>query len=861
MMMRGNPLLFWWLLKSVCLDAWGRWLVALSMVAIGVMLAVSIHTVNHSALAFFGEALDTLNGQASAQLVAPMGEMDDRQVQRWDEERTKLGIQAVSPVLVVQTDRLTVLGLDIFKAASVSPSLMPFATLERGDLFDPKALFLSNAALEQLHVHVGEELTLRLGGVSVQLVVKGEVPGVGSQALGVMDIGSAQWAFNRVGWVSRLDIRLLPWQTPQGLRERLKAQNESIQLVTLEDRDRRMSLLSKAYRVNLSVLAMVAFLTGGFLVSTAVNLSVVRQRSALGLLGVLGASEAWLKRFVWAQGALIGLLGGVMGAGLGLLLAYLLMQWFGGDLGGRYFSSHETPMVIDGFTVGALVFASFLMGLAASWWPLLQINWRRPMGVLKGDQAETVSLAQPSLQWSLITLTISFLLLLLPSIDELPWAAYGSIAALIAAGLLALPWGTAKCWGLASRFLAHRSSHAQATGSSPEPVHVHVNMPAVLRLAIWRLSQAPAESSPLIKGTVAAFSLTVAMMVMVSSFRESVADWLLVVLPADLYTMTSTTSDQPGFDPSVQSLVASVPQVLRVQSTRIRTVRMAFDRPEVTLMAKPVDFQHPEQSVALIGSVVMPEGGTEGRVIVFGSEAMADLYGWRAGQEASLPLTPQGAQKVWVAGLFRDYGRQHGSVVISVADYERLTLDRSRTNLSVWLDKDADPAQVISEIQAKLPHLELKWSSARDLRQLSLTIFDRSFAMTYALEAVALLVAMFSVASGVTGQLILRRREFGVLAQLGLSESQCLTLVSLEVGLMLTLATVWASLLGLAISQILIQKVNPQSFHWTMSTHFAVGQWVVICTLLLMIGALTARFAARQGLDFKRLAQSLKADW
>ena len=120
---------------------------------------------------------------------------------------------------------------------------------------------------------------------------------------------------------------------------------------------------------------------------------------------------------------------------------------------------------------------------------------------------------------------------------------------------------------------------------------------------------------------------------------------------------------------------------------------------------------------------------------------------------------------------------------------------------------------------------------------------------------------MFSVASGVTGQLILRRREFGVLAQLGLSESQCLTLVSLEVGLMLTLAAVWASLLGLAISQILIQKVNPQSFHWTMSTHFAVGQWGVICTLLLMIGAITARFAARQGLDFKRLAQSLKADW
>ena len=199
---------------------------------------------------------------------------------------------------------------------------------------------------------------------------------------------------------------------------------------------------------------------------------------------------------------------------------------------------------------------------------------------------------------------------------------------------------------------------------------------------------------------------------------------------------------------------------------------------------------------------------------------------------------------------------------MSSSDYERLTADRSRSSVSVWLSRGADPAQVMSDIQARMPELShLKWVSAQDVRQLSLKIFDRSFAMTYALEAAALFVAMFSVAAGVTGQLILRRREFGVLSHLGMSQTNLWLLVSLEVGLLLLLAVLWASLLGGLISQILIHKVNPESFHWTMNTHFAPEQWALISALLLLIGVVTARWSARQGLDPKRLAESLRADW
>jgi putative ABC transport system permease protein len=842
--LKGHQLLFVWLLKGASVQAWVRWCVALAMVAIGVMLAVAIHTVNHSALASFGQALDTVNGQASAQLVAPLGDIDDNQIEAWDSRRAALGIRTVSPVLVVRTDRLTVLGLDFFKAAYVSASLMPSAADGAPDLFNAKALFLSAAALQALNVRVGDSIVLQHGLEPVSLVVAGEVPGAASQVIGVMDIGIAQWAFNRLGVVSRLDLRLEDGQSPQGLRAALQAQSETLQVVATQDRDRRMSLLSRAYRVNLSVLAMVALLTGGFLVSTAVNLSIVRQRSELALLGVLGASEAWLRRFVWAQGGLIGALGGILGVGMGLLLAAVLMHWFGGDLGGNYFANSQPPMVIDWLAMAVLALAATLMGLGSAWLPLLQINWRQPMAVLRAGQAETLVFTPPTLKWSLWALSLSLGLLLLPTLDELPWAAYGSIAALLCAGLMAIPWLLAQIWGGLSRAL------------------VHARVPAVLRLTVWRLAQAPSAATPLISGTVAAFSLTVAMMVMVSSFRTSVSDWLGMVLPADLYTSSQAMADQPGLDANVQSLIAAVPQVLKVETSRQRSLRLVYDRPEVTLIAKPLNLQNPIQSVALVGLAKLPPEEDQSRVVVFGSEAMADVYGWRVGEVATLPLTAQGQQSVWVGGLFRDYGRQHGTVVMSTPDYEQLTGDRSRSSVSVWLANGADPAKVMAQIQSLGPDLaQLKWITASDIRQLSLKIFDRSFAMTYALEAAALFVALFSVAAGVTGQLILRRREFGVLAHLGMSAPDRWRLVSLEVGLLLLVAVVWATFLGVLMSQILIHKVNPESFHWTMSTHFALGQWALISGLLLAIGVLTARWAARQGLDPRRLAESLRADW
>jgi putative ABC transport system permease protein len=842
--MRPSAPLFAWMLWGATVRERVRWLAALIMVGIGVMLAVAIHTVNHSALSSFGRALDAVNGQASAQLVSSLGEFDERRLDILEPGRLAMGITDMSPVLAVRTDRVLVLGIDVFQAARVTPALLPAAAEGVGGLFDARSIFLSASAQRTLQVRVGEDILLRHGLQDVRLRVAGDLPGVPGEALAVMDIGSAQWAFGRLGLISRIDIKLASEQTVEGLRDQLRAVGEPLAVMATEDRDRRMSNLSRAYRVNLTVLAMVALLTGGFLVSTAVNLSVIRQRSELALLGVLGAPVAWLRRLVWVQGGLVGALGGGLGVGLGLALAWLLMRLLGGDLGGGYFSQAHAPLVLDWPALAGFWALSTLVGLLAAWQPLRRIDWRAPMALLRAGQAEATGLQPPGLRWSGLGLLAAGLLMLVPPVGGLPWAAYAAIAAILFAGLAALPWLLAQTWGGLSRRLMSRKTSD-----------------AVMLMASWRLAQAPGVATPVITGTVAAFSLTVAMMIMVGSFRDSVSDWLQQVLPADLYSSGQSLVDAPGFDPSVGPVIAGLEGVRRVEMIRHRSLRLDTDRPEVMLMARNLRLEDPMQALPLVGGAILPPAGGDA-VVVFGSEAMAGLYGWRVGTTAVLPLGPSGQQSVWVAGLYRDYGRQHGSVVLREVDYERLTGDRSRSGLSIWLQPGADPAAITQAVSAALPELGvLKWITATDVRALSLRIFDRSFAMTYVLEAAALCVALLSVAAGLAGQLLLRRREFALLAQLGLSRGDRLRLVSWEAGLLLLVAVAWGSVMGWLMSQVLIHKVNPESFHWTMTTTVDVPQWAVLSAALLLLGVVTARWAARQGLDEKHLSSSLRADW
>ena len=133
--------------------------------------------------------------------------------------------------------------------------------------------------------------------------------------------------------------------------------------------------------------------------------------------------------------------------------------------------------------------------------------------------------------------------------------------------------------------------------------------------------------------------------------------------------------------------------------------------------------------------------------------------------------------------------------------------------------------------------------------------------MTYALEIAAMMVALFTVAAGFAGQALLRQKEFALVQQLGQSSTQLTQWMTYESGLLLALAACWGTVLGLLMSQVLIHRVNPQSFHWTMQTSIPMVAIVVLILFTVLLGMIAAVWAAKRNLQSDRLALSLREDW
>jgi putative ABC transport system permease protein len=252
----------------------------------------------------------------------------------------------------------------------------------------------------------------------------------------------------------------------------------------------------------------------------------------------------------------------------------------------------------------------------------------------------------------------------------------------------------------------------------------------------------------------------------------------------------------------------------------------------------------------------------EGEVAVYVSEAMVDLYGVRVGEALALPLGERGTVTARVRGVWRDYARQHGAIAIDSTDYRRLTGDSRVNDLAVWIEPGHDAATV----QAALRQLAgdeaplLEFALPGEIRTASLRIFDRSFAVTYYLQAVAIAIGLFGIAASFSAQVLARRREFGLLSHLGLTRRQILAVVAGEALAWTAVGALLGLLLGLAVSMVLVFVVNPQSFHWTMELLVPWSRLALLAAAVLVAGTVTAAVSARAAAG-RDAVLAVKEDW
>ena len=854
-----------------------RNLAAAVAVVLGVALAFSVHLINASALDEFSQALRSVSGQADLEVQSNAASADGLDLSVLALLQQQPQIALASPVLELSTYAwaaapagqtptrqtltrvpLRIIGVDALLIARLAPDLTP--------LPDPAHTAMAVLAPGQLFLNAPASQALGNGSVSIQqgmqlqtAQVAGSVRASGA-ALAVMDIGAAQDFFQKSG-LSRVDIRLQPGTDRQALVQRLQASPGWSAEWTLSvpgDAAQRVGNLSRAYRVNLTVLALVALFTGGFLVFSVLAQSVSRRAQQFALLGVLGLTGRQRLQLVLLEATALGVLGSVLGLVLGTGLAALALRLLGGDLGGGYFSGSAPPLQWKPWAAALFGSMGVATALAGAGWPAQQVRQLPAAQTLKG--LGSTQTQRSFAGWGPALLLCGALLALLPPIAGMALAAYLSVALILLGGIVCLPW---------------------LVGWLLDGVAPLVAQRALPLLAVERARRVRHSASVAVSGVVAALSLAVALTVMVSSFRHSVTAWLDTVLPAALYVRSGmgSATELAYLEPAYIAAAAQLPQVQRIALQRTLPLKLDASKPSVALLVRSL--RSPEQAgldLPLVGDALPVPAGQIG---IYVSEAMLDLYAARPGGSFPLlqkifPRQQSGTAPTvfFVAGVWRDYARQFGSIAMDRQDYARLRDDPRSNDMAVWLKDGADASSVEQQLRTladqmadQLTHTPqggasalLEFHSAAQIRNTTLRIFDRSFAVTYWLQAVAVGIGLFGVAASFSAQVLARRKEFGLLAHLGLTRRQILTVVAAEGAAWTLLGALAGMTLGLAVAVVLVHVVNPQSFHWTMQLSVPWWRLLALAAAVVVAGTLTAGLAGRAAAG-RDAVMAVKEDW
>ena len=827
---------------------------SLLAIALGVALGLAVQLIHAAALDEFGRGMRLLNGEADLQVVGPQSGFDDA---LYPLLALRPEVAEASPILEIEArlpgraTTLRILGIDLFRAARVTPSLLPVvgdrlgtptsdraAPTARGDVrldaLEPDALFVSPAAAAQLAIAEGEVLRVQVGTRAAELRLAGTIPAAGlGQVLAVMDIAAAQQTFERIGRLSRIDLRLAPGSDSVRARQALsELLPPGVSLRTPADAQSEIQGLSRAYRVNLTMLAAMALITGGFLVFSAQWLAVVRRRQEFAFLRAIGLDRVGLKRGLLAEGGLLGLIGGLIGVALAYLLTALAFQVIGGDLGAGYFRGLAPKLHWESGLILGYLALGFLTGLGGAWLPACEAARLIPArGLRAGDEAEAYR-APPRWGLTLSLFAVAALSCLLPPFDGLPLGGYLAVALILVGAVMALP------------------------GVTPWAMQPLAGSRSILtRLARARLAAAPGQTVVAGAGVVASVALAVSMAIMVSSFRDSLDDWLTQMLPADLYLRAAAAGTSGYLEPEWVKRVSLLPGVTAVRPVRFETLRIGAGGEAIALISRPVTAR---AGLPLVVGTTAPEGrGTDPAAWI--SEAAADRLRLGIGDPLPLPLGDQ-VQTFRIAGIWRDYARQQGAVVIELGTFQRLTGDGRVNDLGVLLAAGTDPSGVMSLIRALLGAEVSEMILPGELRAMILGVFDRTFLVTYLMEAVAVVIGLFGISTSFAALATSRRKELGILRHLGLRRRQIGTLLATEATLTAVVGVVIGLLAGGAIAWILIEVINRQSFHWSMDMHWPLGVLLVFSLAMILLAALAAHLSGRQAMR-QDAVLAVREDW
>ena len=809
-----------------------RTLLTVVAVALGVAVVLAIELAGDAATGSFHASIETLTGKADLEVTA-VGGVPDAVVGRLAALPYPIKVQPrIDDFATLHNGGQTVplIGLDLI---ADHPEGFKFG--ETGTDTEDLARTLSGN-----HVWVSSHLGVKAGNI-IQLQINDEirpytVHGVlkdsgNTGGFVLMDIATAERALHRDGRVDRIlltvpsDPSLEQWE--RRIRDALPAGVMLQRQGSQTDENRKML---SAFRWNLRILSYVALVVGAFLIFNTISVSVVRRRPEIGIVRALGASRSAVLMAFLGEAACFGVVGGIVGIALGRLMAIGAVRLLAATVDNLYVSSSPAPIeltpgiVLLGLAVGIGV------SLASAASPAREASLVSPVEAMARGEREYAARVHKirDLRIALALAVAGAAASFAPAIAGKPFFGYAAALLLIAATAFAIP-------ALVSGLTAISSGMLRRIGG------------VEAMLASRSLASSLRRTSVLVGALSTAIAMTTSVGIMVGSFRQTVQVWMNNQLKADLFVAPATNPSadrHPTIDVALSEKLAALPGVAGVD--RFREYEVGYQGLPAVLGVGDTVGPHPLGKVEFFSGrsteAVNEELRAGDNVMI--SEPFANKHRLRTGDYITLPLGNARA-RFHIIDVFYDYGSEKGFMIIDRSRALRYLHDPAISNMAIYVQPGASLEDVRAEIEHVAAGHNLVIFTNRSLRAQAIQIFDRTFAITYALEVVAVIVAVIGIAGAMLALVIDRRRELGLLRFLGAAVSQIRKLILIEAGLIGLLANVAGLALGIVLSLLLIFVINKQSFGWTIRFHWPVAVLLGALSLVYVATVLAGFYPAR----------------
>ena len=796
---------------------WQLWLTLLS-IALGTAVMIAVDLANTTANQSFRQSVAVLTGSLTHEITASQGEVPEAIYSRL---RVQWGIRESIPqvegVINIAGYQYTLLGLDPFANFSGSDIKFeyPADTIPRL-LTEPNSVLISSVLANRLNIMSGDVLIATVNNQEFKLTVLAIVDTRDNEYLAnlvITDIATAQELLNKLGFLTRIQLKLDDIQVTT-LKQQLPAR---LKLGSYENQQQSFSQMTEAFRINLTAMSLLAVLVGAFLVYNTMTFSVLQRRQTFAINRMVGTTGRQLFQHMLMEASILGLVGSVLGVMLGILLGQGLLILVTQTISDLYVSVDASELIITPSQVLKGIGITLSAVLAATLAPALEAARVQPVFVYRVSHLEQTGqrLSRRLMYAGIICMLLSPLLIVLSE--------RGLIIGFMALFI----------------FIVGYSLVVPATLKGiMRWLHYLPSFSLYQRMTLRGVQASLSRTSLAIVALSIAVSATVGVSIMVGSFRASVADWLEETLQSDLYisaTLSDTSRIEGTLDPHWLQRVQTLPDVVSVSTGRNAKLEIN-DTKVPMLVLKPGE--HSGRGFKYLNAArddVWQSFLSHDVLLV--SEPFAYHQQVKAGDRVTVQTDVAGKVELEIAGVYQDYSATQGMVVLPRRVYEKYWSDRGISTIGLMLSTDADVAAITQQLHAWAGESEkaVLVRSNKTIRDFSLKVFDRTFAITNVLRVLVVIVAFIGVFSALMALFLEKGREYSILRATGITPTQLRRLVLLQSGLIGLLAGLLSLPLGWVMSEILIEVINRRSFGWTMQSYFFAS--LPIQALLLSVFA------------------------